>query len=58
MVFVECVPKYCPCGEACGNQCFSKREYVRMELFLAGKKDISTVIDSAAHRYILAFPPL
>ena len=38
VVFVECVPKYCPCGEACGNQCFSKREYVRMELFRAGKK--------------------
>ena len=32
MMFVECDPKYCPCGDECKNCRFQKREYAEVTL--------------------------
>ncbi|CAL8462433.1 g1966 [Coccomyxa elongata] len=38
MLNMECVPGYCPCGERCSNQQFSKRQYAKLEKRRAGAK--------------------
>ncbi|KAK9845360.1 hypothetical protein WJX81_004380 [Elliptochloris bilobata] len=35
---MECVPGYCPCGEQCSNQMFSRRQYARLDKRRAGAK--------------------
>ncbi|CAD7699864.1 unnamed protein product [Ostreobium quekettii] len=38
MLNLECVPGYCPCGEVCQNQMFSKRKYAKVDRQRAGPK--------------------
>ena len=38
MLNIECHPKYCPCGERCTNQCFTKRQYAKLDVRRAGAK--------------------
>lgn len=33
MMFYECTPGYCPCGERCTNQRFQRAEYAKVEPF-------------------------
>jgi histone-lysine N-methyltransferase SETD2 len=37
-LFYECDSRFCPCGEACGNQRFQRRQYCRIEMRRAGRK--------------------
>ena len=38
MLNIECVAKYCPCGERCTNRAFSSRSYAKLEVKRAGAK--------------------
>ena len=38
MLNIECVPGYCPCGDRCTNQQFSRRAYAPLEVRRAGAK--------------------
>lgn len=33
MLLYECHPQVCPAGEGCQNQCFTKRQYSKVEIF-------------------------
>jgi histone-lysine N-methyltransferase SETD2 len=37
-LFYECDSRFCPCGEACGNQRFQRQQYCRIEMRRAGRK--------------------
>ncbi|KFM22868.1 Histone-lysine N-methyltransferase ASHH2 [Auxenochlorella protothecoides] len=38
MLNIECVAEYCPCGDRCTNQQFTKREYAALDVLRAGAK--------------------
>ncbi|RUP44687.1 hypothetical protein BC936DRAFT_149128 [Jimgerdemannia flammicorona] len=39
MMFYECSPKYCPCGDQCSNQRFQRKEGVKeLEVFWTNKR--------------------
>ncbi|GAB4814631.1 hypothetical protein N2152v2_001677 [Parachlorella kessleri] len=38
MLNIECVTDFCPCGERCSNQMFTRREYAQLDVKRAGAK--------------------
>eukprot|EP00158_Paraphelidium_tribonemae_P008965 Partr_v1_DN28736_c0_g2_i4_m62490 putative SET domain containing 2 len=38
LLFVECLPAFCPVGEGCLNRRFQKREYAPVDIFLTAEK--------------------
>lgn len=38
LMCIECTPGYCPCGEQCSNQMFTRRQYAKIGKFRCGKK--------------------
>ena len=38
LMCIECTPGYCPCGERCSNQMFTRRQYAKIGKFRCGKK--------------------
>jgi histone-lysine N-methyltransferase SETD2 len=37
-VLVECDPGFCPCGEGCQNQKFSRKQYAKLDIARTGRK--------------------
>lgn len=57
MLNIECVTKYCPCGEKCSNQAFSKRQYAKLEVKRAGAKGFGlfTMQDLSAGQFVIEY---